>query len=276
MRVPALVAAALAALVLGAGATSALAANRPTLTDEIAAQLGVSPEKLRAAVKAALVARVDAAVAAGKLTRDQGARLKERIAKANGLGLGARRAFAEKRKAFGDRLAKSAKRRGPAAEYLGMTREGAPRRAAQGPVARPDRPGARQERRRPRRGHGRAREGAACEGGRGQAADRSSVPTRSSSGSRTGWSGSSSARSHRAPPDVSRPATTSGKPSRTSVPPPSARSTVTVPPCSSTTRDDREPEPRAGQRPRGGRPVEAVEDVRDVVPRRSRARGPAR
>ena len=123
MRVPALVAAALAALVLGAGATGALAANRPTLTDEIAAQLGVSPEKLRAAVKAALVARVDAAVAAGKLTREQGTRLKERIAKANGLGLGARRAFAEKRKAFGDRLAKRAKRRGPAAEYLGMTRE---------------------------------------------------------------------------------------------------------------------------------------------------------
>jgi hypothetical protein len=123
MRVPALVAAALAALVLGAGATSALAANRPTLADEIAAQLGVSPEKLRAAVKAALVARGDAAVAAGKLTPDQGARLKKRIVKANGLGLGVRRAFAEKRRAFGDRLAKSAKRRGPAAEYLGMTRE---------------------------------------------------------------------------------------------------------------------------------------------------------
>ncbi len=123
MRVPAIVAAALAALVLGAGATGALAADRPTLTDEIAARLGVSPEQLRAAVKAALVARVDAAVAAGKLTPEQGARLKERIAKANGLGLGARRAFAEKRKAFGDRLAKSAKRRGPVAEYLGMTRE---------------------------------------------------------------------------------------------------------------------------------------------------------
>ena len=76
MRVPAIVAAALAALVLGAGATGALAADRPTLTDEIAAQLGVSPEQLRAAFKAALVARVDAAVAAGKLTPAQGARLK--------------------------------------------------------------------------------------------------------------------------------------------------------------------------------------------------------
>ena len=171
MRVPAFVAAALAALVLGAGATGALAADRPTLADEIAARLGVSPEQLRAAFKAALVARVDAAVAAGKLTPEQGARLKERIAKANGLGLGARRAFAEKRKAFGDRLAKSAKRRGPAAEYLGMTREALARRAAQGPVARPDRAGARQERRRARRGDGRAREGAAREGGREQATD---------------------------------------------------------------------------------------------------------
>ena len=123
MRVPAFVAAALAALVLGAGATGALAADRPTLTDEIAARLGISPAKLRAAFKAALVARVDAAVAAGKLTPAQGARLKARIAKANGLGLGARSAFAEKRQAFGDRLARSAKRRGPAAEYLGMTRE---------------------------------------------------------------------------------------------------------------------------------------------------------
>jgi hypothetical protein len=121
MRVPAIVAAALAALVLGAGSTGALAADRPTLTDEIAAQLGVSPEKLRAAVKAALVARVDRAVAAGKLTPEQGVRLKERIAKANGLG--ARRAVAEKHKAFGDRLANSAKRRGPVAKYLGLTRE---------------------------------------------------------------------------------------------------------------------------------------------------------
>jgi len=122
MRVPAIVAAALAALVLGAGANGALAADRPTPTDEIAARLGVSPEQLRAAARAALVARVNAAVAAGKLTSEQGARLKARIAKANGLGLGARRAFAEKRRAFGDRLAKSAKR-GPVAEYLGMTRE---------------------------------------------------------------------------------------------------------------------------------------------------------
>ena len=123
MRVPAFVAAALAALVLGAGATGALAADRPSLGDEIAAQLGVSPEQLRAAVKAALVARVDAAVAAGKLTPEQGARLKKQIVKANALGLGTRRAFAEKRQVFGDRLAKSARRRGPAAEYLGMTRE---------------------------------------------------------------------------------------------------------------------------------------------------------
>jgi hypothetical protein len=81
MRVPAIVAAALAALVLGAGATGALAADRPTLTDEIAAQLGVSPERLRAAVKAALVARVDGKSVDG-LVAAMVAPVKERLAKA--------------------------------------------------------------------------------------------------------------------------------------------------------------------------------------------------
>ena len=93
---------------------SALAADRPSLVDEIAARLGVSPEQLRAAVKAALVARVDAAVAAGKLTPEQGARLKERIAKANGLGLGAG---------------------GLRREAQGVRRSSARARSAKGPVA---------------------------------------------------------------------------------------------------------------------------------------------
>ena len=58
--------AATAALVLGAGA--AAAADSPSLVDDAAARLGVSPDKLRDAFKAALTARVDAAVAAGRLT----------------------------------------------------------------------------------------------------------------------------------------------------------------------------------------------------------------
>ena len=68
----------------------------------VAARLGITGDQLRAAFKAELTARIDAAVAAGKLTPEQGAMLEERIANAKGLGLGigARRAFAEKHKAL--------------------------------------------------------------------------------------------------------------------------------------------------------------------------------
>ena len=122
-RILTVLAVAIAAMALSIGATTASAADRAPLVDAIAAQLGVTPDQLRAAVKAAVAARVDAALAAGKLTPEQATRLKERIAKANGLGLGARKAFAKKQKAFGDRLAKRAKAPGPAAAYLGLTRE---------------------------------------------------------------------------------------------------------------------------------------------------------
>ena len=120
MRITAVLAAAVAAVVLAAGASSALAADRPSLVDQVAARLGVTPEQLRSAFRATLVARVDAAVAAGKLTPEQGARLKERIAKANGLGLGA---AAGKRKALGQKLGMRLGAKGPVATYLGMTRE---------------------------------------------------------------------------------------------------------------------------------------------------------
>ena len=123
MRFTALLAAALTAIVLGTGASAAVAAESPSLADEVAKRLGVTPEQLRAAFKATRTARVDAAVKAGRLTPEQGARLKERITKANGLGLGARKGFAGKRKAFGDRIAKAARGKGPAATYLGMTRQ---------------------------------------------------------------------------------------------------------------------------------------------------------
>ena len=120
MRITAVLAAAVAAVVLAAGASNALAADRPSLVDQVAARLGVTPEQLRTAFRATLVARVDAAVAAGKLTPEQGAKLKERIAKANGLGLGA---AAGKRKALGQKLGKRLGAKGPVATYLGMTRE---------------------------------------------------------------------------------------------------------------------------------------------------------
>ena len=115
-------AASLAAVAALAAAPTAGAQDRPSVVDAVAARLGVSPDRLRDAFKAALAERIDAAVAAGRLTPEQGARLKERIAKAKGLGIGARTAFAKKHKAFVGRIAK-AKGRGPAAEYLGMTRQ---------------------------------------------------------------------------------------------------------------------------------------------------------
>jgi hypothetical protein len=115
-------AASLAAVAALAMAPTAGAAERPSLVDAVAARLGVSPDRLREAFKAALAERIDASVAAGKLTPEQAARLKERIAKANGLGIGMRKGFAKKHKAFVERVAK-AKGRGPAAAYLGMTRQ---------------------------------------------------------------------------------------------------------------------------------------------------------
>jgi hypothetical protein len=112
--------AAFAALALSAPAVAA--DGKPSLVDDVAARLGVTPDKLRAAFKAALTARVDAAVKAGKLTPEQAARLKQRIAAGPGLGIGARKAFAQRQKAFRGRIAK-ARAHAPVATYLGMTRD---------------------------------------------------------------------------------------------------------------------------------------------------------
>jgi hypothetical protein len=112
--------AAFAALALGA---PALAANdKPSLVDDVAARLGVTPDKLRAAFQAALSARVDAAAKSGKLTPEQAAKLKQRIADGKGLGIGARKGFAQRQKAFRARIAK-ARAHAPVADYLGLTRE---------------------------------------------------------------------------------------------------------------------------------------------------------
>lgn len=121
-RILVLAAATTACLSLAAGVPGAAAVERPTLADDVAARLGVTPEQLQAAFRAVLTARVDAAVTAGRLTPEQGARLKERIANANGLGLGVKRGFAKKQQAFGKRLGLAAKRLGAAADHLGLTR----------------------------------------------------------------------------------------------------------------------------------------------------------
>ena len=53
--------------------------ERKAIIDDAAAQLGVSPEKLDAALQKALENRIDKAVADGRLTRDEAERLKARI-----------------------------------------------------------------------------------------------------------------------------------------------------------------------------------------------------
>ena len=72
---------------------------------------------------AALAARVDAALAAGKLTPEQAAKLKERIANAKGLGLGVKRGFAKKQQALVKRIGAQGEAPRRRAAYLGLTRE---------------------------------------------------------------------------------------------------------------------------------------------------------
>ena len=116
----ALAAAVVAVAALAFGAGSAAAADTPSLGDAVAARLGITGDQLRAAFKAELNARIDAAVAAGRLTPEQGAKLKERVANAKGLGIVVRRAFAERHKGLVGRIFQ-VHRLGAAAKYLGMT-----------------------------------------------------------------------------------------------------------------------------------------------------------
>jgi ribosomal protein S20 len=121
-RLSALVAAVAAVAALGIAAASATAADSPSLADDVAARLGVTPEKLRTAFRDALAARIDAAVKAGKLTPEQGAKLKERLANAKGLGLRLRGRLAlKKHPALAPRIHVRAHRLGGVAKYLDIT-----------------------------------------------------------------------------------------------------------------------------------------------------------
>ena len=79
--------AAVVVLLVSLGAAGAIAASRilspgdenKAVIDDAAAQLGVKPQELSDALKQALKNRIDEAVAAGRLTEEQGKRLKERI-----------------------------------------------------------------------------------------------------------------------------------------------------------------------------------------------------
>jgi hypothetical protein len=69
----------------GAGIAATKLGSNPSaeskaVVDDAAKQLGVQPSALSSALKKALTARVDAAVADGRLTKEQGAELKARIA----------------------------------------------------------------------------------------------------------------------------------------------------------------------------------------------------
>jgi hypothetical protein len=105
------------------GAGTAAAADKPAgsgLIDAVAAKLGVTPDKLQAAFKAVLYERIDRAVADKRLTPEQAAKLKERIAQGQGLGLGARKAFKERAAKLRQRIVERGTKLGPAAKYLGF------------------------------------------------------------------------------------------------------------------------------------------------------------
>lgn len=119
-RSSAILAAVAAVAVLGIAAANASAASSPTLADDVAARLGIAPDKLRQAFKDAITARIDAAVEAGKLTPEQGARLKDRLANAEGLGLRLRGRLALKHPGI-VRGIHRLHRLGPVTKYLDIT-----------------------------------------------------------------------------------------------------------------------------------------------------------
>ena len=120
---------ALLAVVALVGATAVAAAvasqrsspqsGRDAVLADAARQLGVDPAALREALQQALQNRVDAAVADGRLTEEQGERLKQRIEKDRlPLFPGSRRLDRHGRP-FGATVGKL----GVAGEYLGLSRE---------------------------------------------------------------------------------------------------------------------------------------------------------
>ena len=113
-----LAAIALAAVGGGAAALAASGSDSPTaesqaIINDAASQLGISPDKLSAALEKALSDRIDAAVAAGRLTKAEGDALKQRLQSGDfPIFGGGRHAFGH----FGFFGSISA-----AADYLGLT-----------------------------------------------------------------------------------------------------------------------------------------------------------
>jgi polyhydroxyalkanoate synthesis regulator phasin len=119
-----------AALLVAVAAGGAIAATKLTprqesqaVIDDAAKQLGVEPRELSNALEQALKNRVDEAVEEGRLTEEQGRRMKQRI-EAGGVplfGLGPRGFHEHHRKGLGPHMLFGGKAAG-AAEYLGMER----------------------------------------------------------------------------------------------------------------------------------------------------------
>ena len=159
------------AVLAGSGGAYAAAAGTPQVTqkpadhaaeqkaflDDVAKRLNVTRDQLDAAVKGAAEARIDAAVAAGKLTKEQGDAAKKRLA--NGLptlggpGIPRRQVGAAPRRprragvghrGFGFGFGFEG-----AADYLGLTEAQLREQLAGRQVARRRRQGAEQGRRRP-------------------------------------------------------------------------------------------------------------------------------
>jgi hypothetical protein len=78
----------LAALAGGIGAVAATSSSSPsrrqTYIDSVAKHLGVTPEKLSSALQAAADERIEAAVASGRLTKQQGEQLEQRVKEGRG------------------------------------------------------------------------------------------------------------------------------------------------------------------------------------------------
>ena len=119
------------------GVGTAAAAGTPSKTpliDAVAARLGVTPDQLQVAFKVTIAEGIDQAVAAGTLTPEQAAKLKQRIAQAQATGPGARGELMKKVEAFKRRLIlKSKNQDRVAAPPRGAGRSSAPSSAPVSP-----------------------------------------------------------------------------------------------------------------------------------------------
>jgi hypothetical protein len=79
-------AAAGAAVAAGAGGFFGGSDDRQAILDNAAKRLGVTPQKLEDALKGATIDQIDAALAAGRITKEQADALKQRIQSGDGLG----------------------------------------------------------------------------------------------------------------------------------------------------------------------------------------------